>query len=110
MREGWSGVSVAVGGRVFVIAEFGDSPVKVYEEECDTWRCVGGGRFPREVLKRPFCATGLEDTIYVASSCLNVAIGTVDVTPSEVKLTWQVVEAPPAFRQLSPSTCHLLYA
>ncbi|KAL2346845.1 hypothetical protein Fmac_000845 [Flemingia macrophylla] len=116
MREGWSGVGVAVAGRVFVIAEFGDSPVKVYEEEWDTWRSVGGGRFPRELLKRPFSATAFDDRIYVASSGLNVAIGTVvlnasaTATAADVLLTWQVVEAPRAFRELSPSASQVLYA
>ncbi|TKY74634.1 F-box protein AFR [Spatholobus suberectus] len=115
MREGWTGVSVAVGGRVFVIAEYGDSPVKVYDEECDTWRSVGGGRFPREVMKRPFAATGLDDRIYVASSGLNVAIGSVVNNSDrgrgvEVKVTWQVVEAPRAFLEFSPCSCQVLYA
>jgi len=120
MREGWSGVGVAVGGRVFMIPEYGDSPVKVYDEECDTWRVVGGGRFPREVMKRPFCATGLDDRIYVASRGLNVAIGSVEVASNvddegkgccaDVSVTWQVVEAPRAFREFSPSCCKVLYA
>ncbi|RDX63676.1 F-box protein AFR, partial [Mucuna pruriens] len=107
MREGWTGVSVAVGGRLFVIAEYGDSPVKVYDEDCDTWRCVGGGRFPREIIKRPFSATGLDDRIYVASLGLNVAIGSVSGGGKGVELnvTWQVVEAPSAFLEFSPCSC-----
>ncbi|CAJ1973814.1 unnamed protein product [Sphenostylis stenocarpa] len=122
MREGWSGVGVAVGGRVFLIPEYGDSPVKVYDEKQDTWHVVGGGRFPREVIKRPFCATGLDDRIYVASCGLNVAIGSVNVVPNmddevkgsgggvEVNVTWKVVEAPRAFREFSPCSCQVLYA
>ncbi|WVZ20218.1 hypothetical protein V8G54_007540 [Vigna mungo] len=120
MREGWSGVGVAVGGRVFMIAEYGDSPVKVYDEVHDTWCPVAGGRFPREVMKKPFCATGLDDRIYVASCGLNVAIGIVekvsnmeqDVKGSTADLcvTWQVVEAPRAFREFSPCSCQVMYA
>jgi len=116
MREGWSGVGVAVGERVFMIAEYGDSPVKVYDEEHDTWYPVGGGRFPREVMKRPFCATGLDDRIYVASRGLNVAIGIVETVQdvkgcsADVSVTWQVVEAPRAFREFSPCSCQVLYA
>jgi len=110
-------VGVAAGGRVFMIAEYGDSPVKVYDEERDTWRVVGGGRFPREVMKRPFCGTGLDDRIYVACRGLNVAIGSVEVVSGKGKgcggdviVTWQVVEAPRAFREFSPCSCQVLYA
>ncbi|XP_061346247.1 F-box protein AFR [Gastrolobium bilobum] len=114
MRDGWTGVSVAVAGRVFVIAEYGDWPVKMYDEECDTWRCVGGDRFPREVMQRPFAAKGLDGSIYVVSLGLNVAIGSVVVYDGSegvgVKLTWQVVEAPQGFRDFSPCNCQVLYA
>lgn len=120
MRDGWTGVGVAVGGRIFSIAEFGDSPVKVYDEQCDTWRCVGGDKFPREVIKRPFCVTGLENRIYVASSGLNVVIGSVHIVENnnnnerakclEVNVTWQVVEAPKTFGEFTPYSCQVLYA
>eukprot|EP00256_Glycine_max_P033077 XP_006578204.1 F-box protein AFR [Glycine max] len=116
MRDGWSGVSVAVGGRVFVIAEYGDAPVRVYDEEQDTWRYVKGGSFPRDVIKRPFLATGLDNRIYVASYNLNVAIGKMKSDriqgkgDFEVSVTWEVVEAPSAFREFSPCTCQVLYA
>ncbi|BAT78256.1 F-box protein [Vigna angularis] len=120
MREGWSGVGVTVGGRVFMIAEYGDSAVKVYDEEHDTWYPVAGDRFPREVMKKPFCATGLDDRIYVASCGLNVAIGVVETVSSmeqdvkgcaaDVCVTWQVVEAPRSFSEFSPSSCQVMYA
>lgn len=107
---------MAVGGRVFVIAEYGDAPVRVYDEEQDTWRYVKGGSFPRDVIKRPFLATGLDNRIYVASYNLNVAIGKMKSDriqgkgDFEVSVTWEVVEAPSAFREFSPCTCQVLYA
>lgn len=127
LRDGWTGVSVAVEGKLFVIAEYGDLPVKFYDEGTDTWRCVGGDRFPREAMQRPFCGRGLDGKIYVISSGFNVAIGSVvfvNNVPQHdshndnnnggqgvgVELTWQVVEAPPAFREFSPSSCQVLYA
>lgn len=115
MRDGWTGLGVAVKGMVFVIAEYGDSPVKVYDEDSDTWHCVGGDRFPRELLKRPFSVTGLDDRIYVASSGLNIAIGSVhnnneSAKVFQVSVTWHVVEAPKAFREFTPCSCHVLYA
>ncbi|XP_027356449.1 F-box protein AFR [Abrus precatorius] len=114
MRDGWTGVGVAVMGRVLVIAEYGDCPVKVYDEDSDTWRCVGGDRFPREQMQRPFAARGLDDRIYVVSSGLNVAVGSVTVNQKGrgygVVVTWQVVEAAEAFRGFSPFSCQVLYA
>ncbi|KAK7351439.1 hypothetical protein VNO77_10907 [Canavalia gladiata] len=118
MRDGWTGVGVAVAGRVFVITEYGDCPVKVYDEERDTWRFVEGDRFPREAMQRPFAARGLEDRMYVVSSGLNVAIGSVVFVDEgeggkggvRVKLTWQVLEAPQNLVEFSPCSCQVVYA
>ena len=121
MREGWTGVAVAAAGRVFAIPEYGDCDVKVYDEWSDTWRRVGGDRFPREKLRRPFAAKEMDGRIYVASCGLNVAVGIVVLCEEEgkrqrqeqhhsVKLRWEVVEAPEAFRELQPCNCQVLYA
>ncbi|XP_004501240.1 F-box protein AFR [Cicer arietinum] len=111
MSDGWIGVSVGVCGRVFVIPEL-DLPLRVYDEVSDTWRGVSGDLFPRDVMKKPLVAKGLDDRIYVVSHGLNVAIGTVVVNNecSTVNVTWQVVEASLSFREFSPSTCQVLYA
>ncbi|KAJ1420126.1 Kelch-type beta propeller [Sesbania bispinosa] len=115
MRDGWTGLSVAVEGKVFVIAEYGDWLVKVYDEDTDTWQCVGGDRFPREAMQRPFVAKGLDGKIYVVSFGLNVAIGSVvhvDVPQHHhnvIKVTWQVVKATQAFREFSACSCQVLY-
>ncbi|PON73041.1 BTB-kelch protein [Parasponia andersonii] len=116
MREGWTGVSVVVGERLFVISEHGDCPMKVYDPDEDTWRYVGGGKFPCEVLRRPFAASGLDGMIYVVSSGLYVGMGRVYEDEEEllgkkdVKVEWQVVPAPTAFQGFVPSSCQLLYA
>ncbi|KAK8550607.1 hypothetical protein V6N12_039308 [Hibiscus sabdariffa] len=75
MKEGWTGVSVVVGDRLFVISEYGDCPMKVYLPDHDTWQYVGGDKFPREAMQRPFAVNAVEGKIYVVSSGLNVAIG-----------------------------------
>ncbi|XP_057730007.1 F-box protein AFR-like [Arachis stenosperma] len=125
MREGWSGVAVAVAGRIFRIPEYGDGDVKVYEERSDTWRMVRG-RFPREKVKRPLKAKGLDGKMYVAGCGLNVAIGSVVSLCGEggkrqrqeegrndsvcIELKWEVVEAPGGFRELEACHCQVLYA
>lgn len=113
MKDGWTGVSVTVCGRVLMIPEV-DLPVKVYDEVNDTWRSVGGERLPRNGMKKPFIAKGLEDRIYVVWHGLKVVIGNVVVDVDDdvcgVKVTWQVLEGPEAFGQLSPSSCQVVYA
>ncbi|KAI4316216.1 hypothetical protein L6164_024215 [Bauhinia variegata] len=111
MREGWTGLSAVVGDKVLVLSEYGDCPVKVYDEEDDTWRYVGGDRFPREKIQRPFAVNGVEGRMYVVSCGLNVAIGSVVFEGKQVeKVMWEVLEAPDAFRDLSPSNCQVLHA
>lgn len=111
MREGWTGISVVLGDRLFVISEHGDCPMKVYDPDEDTWRYVGGERFPCEALKRPFAASGLEGRIYVVACGLNVGIGRVyEAARSDLKVEWQVLPAPNAFHGFSPSSCQLLFA
>lgn len=111
MREGWTGVSAVVGDKLVVISEHGDCPMKVYDEDQDTWQYVGGEKFPCGALRRPFAVSGLDGKIYVMSSGLNVGIGSLyDGGNGEVKVTWQVLAAPTAFHGFSPSSCQVLYA
>ncbi|KAE8682531.1 F-box protein AFR [Hibiscus syriacus] len=111
MKEGWTGVSVVVGDRLFVISEYGDCPMKVYVPDRDTWQYVGGDKFPRETIQRPFALSAVEGKIYVVSSGLNVAIGSAfEGLNGEFIANWEVMPAPKAFRDLSPSSCQALYA
>ncbi|KAF8036591.1 hypothetical protein BT93_C2347 [Corymbia citriodora subsp. variegata] len=117
MREGWTGMSVVVGERLFVISEHGDHQLKVYYPDEDDWRYVAGDRFPCEEVHKPFAATavedgeGLEGVIYVVGSGLRVGVGRVRIgEDSEFCVQWQVVAAPKAFQDLSPCNCQVLYA
>ncbi|MED6195905.1 hypothetical protein PIB30_042230 [Stylosanthes scabra] len=115
MREGWSGVAVAVGGRVFMIPEYGDGEVKVYEERSDTWQRVRGEGFPRGKVRRPLKAKGLDGKMYVAGCGLKVAVGSVvsrvnDSDCVELELKWEVVEAGEGFGELEACHCQVLYA
>lgn len=117
MRDGWTGLSVVVEDKIFVLSEYGDCPMKVYNEDDDTWQHVIGDRFPREAMQRPLAVKGVEGRIYVVSCGLNVAIGSLVFGEQDkhngkqiVKVRWQLVEAPKAFAELSPSNCQLLYA
>ncbi|KAK8505446.1 hypothetical protein V6N13_045883 [Hibiscus sabdariffa] len=111
MKEGWTGVSVVLGETLFVVSEHGDCPMKVYVPDRDAWQYVGGDKFPREAMQRPFAVSGVEGKIYVVSSGLNVAIGRVyRGLKGEFLAEWQVAAAPKAFHDLSPCSCQVLYA
>ncbi|KAB1204437.1 F-box protein AFR [Morella rubra] len=110
MREGWSGLSVVLDDRLFVISEYGDCPIKVYVPDEDTWQYVGGEKFPREVMKRPFAVNGVEGRIYVLSSGLNLAVGRIfEAEKGEFKAEWEVMAAPASFHGFSPLSCQVLY-
>ncbi|GMJ07782.1 ATTENUATED FAR-RED RESPONSE [Hibiscus trionum] len=111
MKEGWTGVSVVLDETLFVISEHGDCPMKVYVPGDDAWQYVDGDKFPREAMQRPFAVSGVEGKIYVVSSGLNVAIGRIyRGLNGEFLAEWQLVAAPKAFHDFSPSTCQVLYA
>ncbi|PRQ27411.1 putative F-box domain, kelch-type beta propeller [Rosa chinensis] len=113
MREGWTGVSVVVGNKLLVISEYGDCPMKVYDHDKDTWRYVGGDKFPCDSLRRPFAVSAVEGSIYVVACGLNVGIGRLsesEAEKGELQVEWQVLPAPSAFRGFSPSSCEVLYA
>ncbi|KDP33188.1 hypothetical protein JCGZ_12710 [Jatropha curcas] len=111
IREGWTGLSLVLSDRLFVISEHGDCPMKVYLPDLDTWRYVGGDKFPRQAMQRPFAVSGAEGKVYVVSSGLNVAIGRIyEDKNGEFCVKWEVVAAPKAFNDFSPSNCQVLYA
>ncbi|RVW52308.1 hypothetical protein VitviT2T_004540 [Vitis vinifera] len=115
MREGWTGISVVLRNRLFVLSEYGDCRMKVYVPDHDTWHPVGGGRFPCEALQRPFAVSTMEDRIYVVSRGLHVAVGkvheTVEASQSHhLWVEWEVMAAPIAFSDFSPCNCQPLYA
>ncbi|XP_058113788.1 F-box protein AFR [Magnolia sinica] len=110
LREGWTGVSVVLEGRLFVISEHGDWKLKVYVPEDDTWRYVIGKGVPRE-LRKPFTVSGVEGRIYVVARGLDVAIGrVVEINGGDWTVDWEVVAGPTAFEDFAPSNSQVLYA
>ncbi|XP_010417210.1 PREDICTED: F-box protein AFR-like [Camelina sativa] len=111
MKEGWTGVSVVIRGRLFVISEHGDFPMKVYFSEDDTWRYVSGEKLPGDKMRRPFAVTGADDgRVFVVAGGLNVAEGRVSEGENgEFSVAWRMVSSPQSFVHFSPSSCHVLY-
>ncbi|XP_042510295.1 F-box protein AFR isoform X2 [Macadamia integrifolia] len=110
MREGWTGISVVLGDRLFVMTEHGSCRLKVYVPESDTWQYVGGGGFPCETLKKPFAVCGAEGKIYVVCSGLDMAVGSVFYGEGNVWVEWEVVRAPKAFNDFVPSNTQIIEA
>ncbi|XP_019054267.1 PREDICTED: F-box protein AFR-like [Nelumbo nucifera] len=110
MREGWTGVSVVLGDRLFVISEHGNCRVKMYVPDSDTWRFVEGGRFPCEAMQRPFAVSGADGRIYVVSCGLDVAVGRVLEEGERVWVEWDEVRAPKAFHDFVPLSAQIIYA
>ncbi|XP_037471917.1 F-box protein AFR-like, partial [Triticum dicoccoides] len=57
MREGWTGSCVVSGGRMYIVAEYGEWRLKRYDEPRDEWQMVAGGGVPQEV-RRPHVVAG----------------------------------------------------
>uniref|UniRef100_A0A7N0VIV3 FKB95-like N-terminal Kelch domain-containing protein n=1 Tax=Kalanchoe fedtschenkoi TaxID=63787 RepID=A0A7N0VIV3_KALFE len=118
LREGWTGSSVVVHGRLFVVSEHERMKVKVYCPQTDSWDSVEGSPLPEQICK-PFSVTSCEDRIYVVGRNLHVAMGDI----SKVKKTqtgdraeqlgfevsWTVVDAPKSLCALTPSSTQVLF-
>ncbi|KAL5200628.1 hypothetical protein ABZP36_021831 [Zizania latifolia] len=121
MREGWTGSCAVAGGRMYIVAEYGEWRLKRYDEPRDEWRMVAGSGVPPEV-RRPHVVSGeLEDVgsgrrrIYVVGAGLDVAIGTVSAAPcihggEDERVDWEVVKGPIEFAGLAPCNAQVLYA
>lgn len=124
MREGWTGSCAVSGGRMYIVAEYGEWRMKRYDEARDEWRMVAGGGVPQEV-RRPHVVAG-EDCrggggrrrIYVVGAGLDVAVGTVYGDPGvlgggaaeDERVEWEVVKGPAEFVGLAPCNAQVLYA
>ncbi|XP_077216729.1 galactose oxidase/kelch repeat superfamily protein [Tasmannia lanceolata] len=110
LREGWTGVSVVLDDRLFVIPEHGGCKVKMYVPESDTWEYLNGGSLPLE-LQKPFVVSGVEGKIYVISRGLDVGIGRVcEMKRGEWWVEWEVLVGPKSFEGFFPSCSQVLYA
>ncbi|WVZ61909.1 hypothetical protein U9M48_011717 [Paspalum notatum var. saurae] len=125
MREGWTGLSVVIDGRLFVISEYERMKVKSYDPETDSWDTVAGPPMPQRIMK-PFSVSCLDSKIVVVGRGLHVAIGHVEKQPapagspddddssrrssSSYSIHWQDVDVPKEFSDLTPSSCQILHA
>lgn len=119
MREGWTGLSVVVAGRLFVVSEYERMKVKVYDPETDSWDAVGGAPMPERIMK-PFSVSCVDSRIVVVGRGLHVAIGHVREEPAGggpgsrgapgYSVCWQDVDAPKEFSDLTPSSSQILHA
>jgi hypothetical protein len=126
MREGWTGSCAVAGGRMYIVAEYGEWRLKRYDEARDEWRMVAGGGVPPEV-RRPHVVAGEvgevaggRRRIYVVGAGLDVAVGTVSAAaaagappPHDVEeevVEWEVVKGPAEFAGLAPCNAQVLYA
>ena len=123
MREGWTGSCAVAGGRMYIVAEYGEWRLKRYDEARDEWRMVAGGGVPPEV-RRPHVVAGEvgevaggRRRIYVVGAGLDVAVGTVSAaaagTPHGIEeevVEWEVVKGPAEFAGLAPCNAQVLYA
>lgn len=117
MREGWTGSCAAAGGRMYLVAEYGEWRLKRYDEARDEWRMVAGGGVPPEV-RRPHAVAGEAGEvaggrrrIYVVGAGMDVAVGTVAGAGAEEEaVEWEVVKGPAEFAGLAPCNAQVLYA
>ncbi|KAG8385277.1 hypothetical protein BUALT_Bualt03G0025200 [Buddleja alternifolia] len=117
LREGWTGSSVVIYGRLFVVTEHERTKLKVYDTESDTWDVVEGPTLPEQICK-PFCVNSWECKIYVVGRNLHVAVGHIlRVGPGGVSekkwrfcVKWQTVDAPGTLFDLTPSSAQVLFA
>uniref|UniRef100_A0A0D9WSS5 F-box domain-containing protein n=1 Tax=Leersia perrieri TaxID=77586 RepID=A0A0D9WSS5_9ORYZ len=121
MREGWTGSCAVAGGRMYIVAEYGEWRLKRYDEGRDEWRMVAGTGVPPEV-RRPHVVSGEVEEfaggrrrIYVVGAGLDVAIGTVSPSPAihggdDERVDWEVVKGPAEFAGLAPCNAQVLYA
>lgn len=117
MREGWTGSCAVSGGRMYIVAEYGEWRLKRYDEARDEWRMVAGGGVPQEVRRPHVVAGQLEEVgcgrrrIYVVGAGLDVAVGTVVQNGAEEeRVDWEVVKGPDEFVGLAPCNAQVLYA
>lgn len=114
LREGWTGSSVVIYGHLFVVTEHERTKLKVYDMNTDSWKTVDGPPLPEQICK-PFSVNCCNSRIYVVGRNLHVAVGRISSLNASEKnpsflVQWQVIEAPEAFANLTPSSAQVLFA
>ncbi|KAM7525003.1 hypothetical protein LguiA_014905 [Lonicera macranthoides] len=113
LREGWTGSSVVIFGRLFVVSEHERIKLKVYDTSTDSWELVEGPALPEQICK-PFSVNFCDCRIYVVGRNLHVAVGLVSKLNcreqnSGFSVKWRVVDAPENFSNLTPSSAQVLF-
>lgn len=114
LREGWTGSSVVLYGRLFVVSEHERTKLKVYDPETDSWDTVEGLPLPEQICK-PFSVDCCDNRIVVVGRNLHVAVGHIkSLHPSSKRCSfavhWQVVDAPESLSDFTPSSAQVLFA
>ncbi|MCD9638010.1 hypothetical protein HAX54_021619 [Datura stramonium] len=114
LREGWTGSSVVLYGRLFVVSEHERTKLKVYDPETDSWDTVDGLPLPEQICK-PFSVDCYDNRIVVVGRNLHVAVGHIKrLHPSSKRCSfavyWQVVDAPEFLSDFTPSSAQVLFA
>lgn len=117
LREGWTGSSVVMYGKLFVVSEHERTKLKVYDTDNDSWETVAGPPLPEQICK-PFSVNCCDSRIFVVGRNLNVAVGhilKVNLESSSKKncnfsVVWRVVVAPVACSDLMPSSAQVIFA
>lgn len=114
LREGWTGSSVVLYGRLFVVSEHERTKLKVYDPETDSWDIVEGLPLPEQICK-PFSVDCCDNLIVVVGRNLHVALGHIkSLHPSSKRCSfavyWQVVNAPDSLSDFTPSSAQVLFA
>ncbi|KAJ6835808.1 F-box/kelch-repeat protein [Iris pallida] len=124
MREGWTGPSVVVGSRLFVVSEREGMRVKVYDADSDCWDIVGGSSVP-ERIRKPYAVSANGNRIYVVGRGLRVAVGHVQKSEfgdgngnrngngrERFCIQWQEIDAPAprVYGDLTPSSTRIVFA
>ena len=119
LREGWTGASVVLDGRLFVICEYENLKMKFYDAESDSWDIVGGPPVPRKIVL-PICVDARENQIYIVGRDLHTVIGILNREDQQVigerkgrtkttfSVRWRIHNAPDSMRGLTPSAALVL--
>ncbi|CAN0921617.1 F-box/kelch-repeat protein At1g30090 [Linum grandiflorum] len=113
LREGWTGSSVVVFGRLFVVSELERMKLKVYDTETDSWETIQGLPLPEQICK-PFAVDACDSKVYVVGRNLHVAVGCITRWSNGQRkwcfsVEWDVVDPPKGFSDLTPSSSQVLY-
>lgn len=117
LREGWTGSSVVVYGRLFVVSDLERMKLKVYDAESDSWETIEGSPLPEQISK-PFAVNVWDCKIYVVGRNLHVVVGHISRLQQKgicekkwgFSVRWHVVDPPDSFCDLTPSSSQVLFA